>query len=275
VETLTATVTPTAAGSVQFQDGTAPIGNPVTVTNGTASITPTLPSGTHSLTAVFTPTNPTAFTGSTSPTVPYLVNAAITTTTLGVTPASPVDKNTAETLTATVTPTAAGSVQFTDGTAPIGNLATVTNGTASITTTLGSGTHSLTAMFAPTDPATFGSSTSNTVSYVVSAPSGAKATTTTLRVFPNRAFEGIPVIFLANVAPRGATGTIQFMDGTTTLGTPVPVTAGFALTITTLPLGMHPLSAVFTPKSPAAFAQSASAPVALMVNPLLSRVPLR
>ena len=76
-ETLTATVTPTAAGgSVQFQDCTAPLGNPVTVADGSASMTTTLASGTHSLTAVFTPTNATAFTGSMSPTVSYLVNPA-------------------------------------------------------------------------------------------------------------------------------------------------------------------------------------------------------
>jgi hypothetical protein len=118
------------------------------------------------------------------------------------------------------TPSAAGSVQFKDGTTSIGSPATVTNGAASITTTLGSGAHTLTAVFAPTDPAAFGSSTSNTVSYVVNAPSGAKATITTLRVAPNHAFEGIAVIFLTNVAPRGATGTIQLMDGTTTLGCP-------------------------------------------------------
>ena len=113
------------------------------------------------------------------------------------------------------------------------------------------------------------------MSYVVTAPSGATASTTTLRVLPTPAFQGFPVIFLANVAPRGATGTIQFMDGTTTLGTPVPISGGFALTITTLPKGTHSLSAVFTPTDPAAFAPSTSTPVPLTVNPLLSRVPPR
>jgi hypothetical protein len=94
-------------------------------------------------------------------------------------------------------------------------------------------------------------------------------------VFPNRAFEGIPVVFLTNVVPRGATGTVHLMDGTTALGAPVPVFGGFALSITTLPKGTHSLSAVFTPTDPAAFARSASAPVPLTVNPLLSRVTLR
>jgi hypothetical protein len=88
---------------------------------------------------------------------------------------------------------------------------------------------------------------------MVNAASGAKATTTTLRVFPNQPFQGFPVIFLANVAPRSATGTIQFMDGTTALGAPVPISGGFALTITPLPKGTHSLSAVFTPSGWAAF----------------------
>jgi hypothetical protein len=75
---LTATITPsTAAGSVQFTNGTTPLGNPVRVAGGTASITPTLPVGIHLLTAVFTPDpNSVAFfTRSRSNTVPYVVYA--------------------------------------------------------------------------------------------------------------------------------------------------------------------------------------------------------
>jgi hypothetical protein len=65
------------------------------------------------------------------------------------------------------------------------------------------------------------------------------------------------------------------MDGTTALGAPVPVTTGFALTITALPTGMHSLTAVFSPANPAAYAQSTSSPVLLTVIPLLGRVTLR
>jgi hypothetical protein len=166
---------------------------------------------------------------------------------LSVTPASPAAANTTETLTATVG--AAGSVQFTDGDTNIGAAVPVTGNVAATTTTLLPGVHTLTAVFINADPhffSPFGSSTA-TVSYVVNAPTKATATTTTLRVFPNRAFQGLPVIFFANVAPRAAAGTVQFRDDTTALGAPVPVTAGFALTITTLPKGTHSLTAVFTP----------------------------
>jgi len=166
-ETLTATITPPmAVGSVQFTDGTTPLGNPVRVAGGTASITPTLPVGIHLLTAVFTPTDPTAVSGSTSPTVSYVVNAATgataTTTILTVSPnpAVPVI------LRATVAPPiAVGTVQFMDGTTALGAAVSVRGGHARLRTpTLAPGTHSLTAVFTPTDPATFGPSSSLPVS---------------------------------------------------------------------------------------------------------------
>jgi hypothetical protein len=68
-----AKVTPfNAVGTVQFTDGTHHLGGPVRVVGGVA-IGPftTLPPGPHSVTAVFTPTNPTAFTPSTSNTVTF------------------------------------------------------------------------------------------------------------------------------------------------------------------------------------------------------------
>jgi hypothetical protein len=191
-----------------------------------------------------------------------------TTTALDVTPASPVAAGTPETLKATVTPVGtAGSVQFKDGTTTIGAPVTVTSSTATFTTTLPPGTHALTAVFTPNDPTRFASSTSTAVSYVVSIATGAKATTTTLTVFPTPAFEGISVVLLANVAPRGAAGTLQFKDGATALGPPVPASAGFALLITPLPAGMHSLTVVFTPTNSAALAPSTSSPVSLVVNP--------
>ena len=67
----TAYLTPTnATGTVQFKDGTTNLGKPVRVTPGTvASGASILRPGQHSLTATFTPTDPTKFTPSTSTTV--------------------------------------------------------------------------------------------------------------------------------------------------------------------------------------------------------------
>ncbi|HEY6423396.1 MAG TPA: Ig-like domain-containing protein [Pseudonocardiaceae bacterium] len=276
-ETLTATVTPSAAvGSVQFKDGTTNIGAAVPVSGGTAVGTTVLPDGSHSLTAVFTPTNPANFTGSTSPAVTYVVNgAAVTTSTvLGVTPASPAPAGTVETLKATVTPSAAvGSVQFVDGTTNIGAAVPVAGGTAQTTTTLASGSHSLTAVFTPTNPANFTGSTSPAVTYVVNA-TGAKVTTTTLTVFPDSLFpnitfsQNIPRLLLADVSPHDATGTVQFMDGTKKLGSPMPVRNGFAFLVTRdLKQGTHSLTAVFTPTDPKAFQPSTSQAVIIKVGP--------
>ena len=193
------------------------------------------------------------------------IGGSFTQTALVVTPPSPAAANTAETLKAMVTPTAAGSVQFKDGTTPLGNPVAVTNGTASITLRLPSGTHSLTAEFTPTDPVVSTRSTSNPVIYVVKAA----VTSTTLTVAPNPAFQGIPVFLVARVAPLGAAGTVQFTDGTTTLGTPVPLIGGFAfLNTSTLTKGTHSLTAVFTPTNPVAFSPSTSPPVPLTVRSL-------
>jgi hypothetical protein len=177
VEALKATVSPAAAGSVQFMDGTTTIGAPVTVSGGTASMTTTLPSGTRSLTAVFTSSDQ-GFSGSTSAAVSFVVNAGQgtgtpTTTVLVVTPASPVAAGTVEALKATVSPAAPGKVQFKDGsTTNIGEPVTVSGGTASTTTTLASGDHSLTAEFTPTDNTAFNGSRSAAVPLTVTGAAG-------------------------------------------------------------------------------------------------------
>ncbi|MGH8877898.1 MAG: Ig-like domain-containing protein, partial [Stackebrandtia sp.] len=177
--TLNAAVTPaTAAGAVQFKDGTTDLGSPAVVRNGTASGTISqLAVGSRQLTAVFTPSDPVAFGASTSPAVTFVVVAAsppgpaATSTALTTSPASPVAQGTAVTQIATVTPAAAaGTVQFKDGTTDLGSPATVSDGTASQTTLLAVGSHQLTAMFTPADPAAFSASMSPAVPVTVTAP---------------------------------------------------------------------------------------------------------
>ncbi|MGH3782264.1 MAG: alkaline phosphatase family protein [Pseudonocardiaceae bacterium] len=75
-EILIANVSPfNAVGTVQFKDGTNNLGAPVPVGAGLAiSTTSTLATGTHTLTAVFTPTNPAVFGPSTSPPATLTVN---------------------------------------------------------------------------------------------------------------------------------------------------------------------------------------------------------
>ncbi|MGH3871092.1 MAG: Ig-like domain-containing protein [Pseudonocardiaceae bacterium] len=94
---------------------------------------------------------------------------------------------------------------------------------------------------------------------------GAVATTTTLSVtqIPLPFGLGGFAIPFANVAPPNAVGTVQFKDGATNLGAPVPVSGGFAFGgLVSLPPGPHSLTAVFTPTNSAAFQPSTSNTVA-------------
>lgn len=91
---LVAIVTPrAAAGTVQFKDGDTNIGDPVAVHSGTSvingnqvdanssaafTLTSTLTAGAHSLTAVFTPTDPEAYSSSTSQAESLTVTPPIT-----------------------------------------------------------------------------------------------------------------------------------------------------------------------------------------------------
>jgi Bacterial Ig-like domain (group 3) len=95
-------------------------------------------------------------------------------TKLTVSPASSVAQGTAVTLSARVTrPTAAGTVQFKDGPINIGAPVTVSNGTASQTTSmLATGPHRLIAVFTPTDPMALHRSTAPATALTVTAPDG-------------------------------------------------------------------------------------------------------
>jgi hypothetical protein len=176
--TLTATITPaTATGTVQFKDGTRNLGNQVAVSNGTASgSTSTLAVGTRSLTAVFIPNTP-VYSSSTSTPVDFVntasTRATATTTALTTYPGSPVRRGTPVTLMATVSPTAsAGTVQFKDGLVNLGNPVILSNGTASTPPlTFAAGSHQLTAVYLPTDPAVAASSTSPVLILEVTQPS--------------------------------------------------------------------------------------------------------
>jgi hypothetical protein len=162
--TLKATISPSAPGTVQFETGSTDIGTPVTVSSGTASTsTTTLPVGTQTLSAVFTPTTGSGFAGSTG-TESYTITSAgkptKTKTKLATSPKSPQPPGTSVTLTATVSPAAAtGTVQFETGSTDIGTPVTVTGGKASTSTTsLPTGKDKLSAVFTPSS-STYAAST--------------------------------------------------------------------------------------------------------------------
>jgi hypothetical protein len=227
--TLTATISPAAAGTVVFKDGAAAIGSPVTVSGGTASATWTSStSGAHSLTAVFTPSDPTSFNGSTSPAVPFQLNpqpAQATTTALSVNPTT-ATAFTAVTLQANVLKTsdssalAAGSgvVKFYDNGSLLGQAPVTATGASLSYSNFTVGTHPLTATFVPTDPAVFNGSTSAAITFTATAPTSAPAVQNVNVTFP----QGTLVIstpystqnpFDLGVAQLNAAGTADVATG--------------------------------------------------------------
>ncbi len=95
-----------------------------------------------------------------------------TTTSLSVSPATTAVQGATVTLTATVSPSAAGTVTFKDGLTAIGS-GSVSGSTASMTTSsLSVGSHSLTATFAPTDTGAYSGSSSSAKSYTITSSGG-------------------------------------------------------------------------------------------------------
>ena len=95
------------------------------------------------------------------------------------------------------------------------------------------------------------------------SPIPGTATTTTLSVTqtprPSVVGGGGYALPIAYVAPFNAAGTVQFKDGTTNLGAPVPMAGGVAVgSFVTLPPGPHSLTATFIPANLAAFQLSTS-----------------
>jgi hypothetical protein len=131
-------------------------------------------------------------------------------------------------LTAALANTATGTVQWMDGATPIGSPVPVASAAASMPfSVLTAGTHSITAVYS--GDGDFTGATSAPISQVVN-----KATPGVGGFAPISVASSLnPSIYQNNVtftstAPAGATGTITFMDATTTLGTS-PLVAGLRL----------------------------------------------
>ena len=263
--TLSATVTPgTATGGVQFLDGSTVLGA-VAVSGGSAALSlSSLTAGTHSITAVYSGDANDAT--STSVVLTQTVNKIASSVALA-SAANPSTFGQSVALSAAVTPgTATGSVQFLDGASVLG-AATVSNGAATLSlTTLSAGAHSITAVYS--GDANYLTSTSPAVAQTVNrAP-----TSLTLSTNPNPSICGARVLLTAELSGQPpATGTIQFLDGVTVLGT-APVNPGgdtFA-EIWNFSAGAHSLTAVYS--GDANYLASTSAPVTQTVNKIASSV---
>src|SRR6266702_859941 len=251
--TFTATVSSPAGiptGTVTFLDGASSLGTGTLDSSGIATLTTaSLAVGAHSITASYG--GDTNFDPSSSSPLSQTVNKAATT----VTAISSVNPNVfgqGVTFSAVVAPAApgagspTGTITFQDGATSLGT-ASLTGGQATFTSSsLSIASHSITAVYV--GDGNFNGS--------ASAPLTETMTKTTVLVTlsssPNPSLLNQPVVLTAKVAavPPAVgtpTGTVAFQDGATALGTATLSSSGVAtLTLSTLAVGSHSLTAVYS-----------------------------
>jgi Big-like domain-containing protein/MBG domain-containing protein len=279
--TLTATVTGTgAAGHVAFTYGaTAATATTAlaacttqTVSSGTATcVTAALPLGNSFLKAAFTPTSTTAFTASSATSAsafsvtkatPTVSLTAALTSALGTT-ITTAPFGASVTLTASGLPASSGTVIFENNGTQLGSTAATvsSSGTATLATaTLPVGTsNSLTAVFTPSVAAAtdYNTNTSSALVFDVTT-----ATTVTLATSASSLVYGNSVTLTAGGLPALATGTVNFMNGSTQVGT-CTVASGTCNIAPTLAVGSYSLTAVYLGSSTYAASTSSAKSVSV------------
>jgi hypothetical protein len=262
--TFKALVSPnTATGSVTFFGGATNIGT-VFLSSGTALFTtPSLPVGSHSITAQYS--GDTFDNSSTSPALAHQVLAA-TSTSLAAS-VNPSVFGQAVTFTATVTSatpgTITGTVTFKDGATVLGS-GVVSSGKATLlASALVPGVHSITAVYSGN--ATYGTSTSPPLSHTVNKA----ASSTSVTSSHNPSVFGQSVTFTATVAavPPGSgtpTGTVTFKNGLTVLSSVALVSGKATFAISALTAGTRSITATYN--SNLDFNASTSAALTQTVN---------
>jgi predicted secreted protein len=236
--TFTAAVAPgTATGNVTFKDGSTTLGTG-TLSSGTATYTTSaLSTGSHSLTAVYA--GDVNHYGCTSSTLTQTVNKITTTVNLASS-SNPSTYGGSVIFTATMTPgSATGTVTFKDGGTTIGT-GTIGSGTATYSiSSLTAGSHSITAVYS--GDANCNTSTSSTLTQTVNKT----ATSVVLASSSNPSNYGGSVTFTATMTPVGASGTVTFKDGGTTLGTGTLGSGTATYSTSSLSVSSHSITAVY------------------------------
>ena len=259
---LTATITIVApgagspGGTVQFFVAGVLAGSaPVALNNGIAAAS--IPAGpwTGSAWAVYS--GDSNFAGSASATVAVSPAAAVSITS----DHNPATAGQAVTFTVTVAPASGGisptgRVQIlvdgaTFGSAPlVSGAATVAAGAAA----LSAGSHTVVANYS--GDAVYPAASATFVQLVTKTVVGL-----TLSASPASVVYGQPVTFTAQIS--GPSGTVQFLDGTTSIGSAPIASAAASLTVANLAAGSHTISARWTDDSGANSAASAPLPLAV------------
>lgn len=245
--TVTSGTAGVPTGNVVFNDGATVLATaPLSGTAQASFTTSALAGGSHTITAVYS--GDSKF-GSSTGTVVQVVNKLGTSTIVASAP-NPSVYGSRVTLSATVTSTnpkagtPTGMVSFNDGATSLGSVSLGGDGTANFpTSTLGAGTHSITAVYV--GDTNFTSSTSPAISQVVTTATSSTA----LAASPNPAGFTAAVTFTATVTtPTGgaATGTVTFLDGGAAVGSGILNASGVAtFTTSTLAAGAHTFTALY------------------------------
>src|SRR6185295_7464154 len=278
--------------AVIFRDGATDLGSaPLALMGGiaTASLSSAPTAGTHSLTAVFSGDANTSASTSvprTQTVAKAATSVTLTTSTSTAVLGQPVTLTAVLGVLAPGTGSPTGSVTFFDGATVLGTAPPSPAGVATLTTTaMTLGPHSITARYG--GDASFTDSASSTLTVTVFK--AATATSVTTSASPVTWHQPVTLTAAVVVLPPGTgtpTGTVTFFDGSTSLGTAMLNATGLAaLTLNTLTLGDHPITASYGGApgfdgsvSPALTQTIARAPSATTLtsapNPALSQRPV-
>jgi ELWxxDGT repeat protein len=266
--TFTATVTPHQGsldgGSVDFTDGAVDLGSVAVDASGVATLGVAFDAGTHHITAAYS--GDAHFDGSPSPEVAVTAGQGTATTTTLSASADSASPGQSITFTATVAAGQGtlngGSVDFTDGSSDLGSVTVGAGGVVTLSAVLPEGVQDVQATYS--GDAQFAGSSSAAVAVTIT---GSAPTTTTLMADPGSVVQGQAIAFTATVSPAHGTvdgGTVDFLDGSTDLGTVAVDATGVATLSAILAAGNHSVTAVYS--GDAAFAGSPSSPVTVTVT---------
>jgi hypothetical protein len=275
-ETFTATVSAsgsTPSGSVTFSDGSTVLATETLNGSGVATYsTSSLGVGSNSITASYAGNSTFAASASSATAVTVSAPSLTASTTTLTASAASIATGQSETFTATVSAsgsTPSGSVTFSDGSTVLATETLNGSGVATYSTSsLGVGGHSITASYAGNS--TFAASASSATAVTVAAPA-LTASTTTLTASATTVNAGTNVTFNVAVAPASGTGTptgtVSFMNGTTTLAA-IGLSNGTAsYSTTSLPVGADSISAIYSGDTN--FSGSTSSTVTVTVQALV------
>lgn len=244
---LTATVSSpygTPTGTVTFMDGSTVLGTVTLSASGVATLTVSFPTaGTHPLTVSYPGAG--YFQAANSAVLNEIVQTLGTT--LGLTSSvNPVNVGANTILTASITSTSGtptGTITFLDGTTVLGTAPLSASGVATLTVSFSTaGTHPLTATYPATGP--YDAATSPVVNETVQTLGTTLGLTSSVN--PVNVNGNTVLTATASSTSGTPTGTITFLDGTTILGTASLNASGIAtLTVSFSTPGTHPLTASY------------------------------